>query len=349
MGSADRFDSVSPIEPLDIENGLTLLPRVRLNLAVHPASPAQTKPVDDWQLKRALLDYLKNSLSVSLAVPEEDVDVRRLKDLKKRKRDEPLASGSLVIRDLGFLKETKRSSFDEDEATKEGAVRILEKKYTEWRKYLVGKMDGLELNFGGVKFKLSASLPASDDFEGMKKEWEEHFAFSNRGGYSRGGRRETDTIVLRGVPSRWFAEPRVSSKPSMLVTHTIFSTFGSIRNISVAEDNDFGQDKDEDAGLVSGLHCKIVVQFEKFKDFHNVLRVLCGRSMQKQGSRLRADYEVSWDKDDFFRSSRSQNQDKPLEQHDRGMTCSVCVSIDFLEDVDTVNLSLEFILTHVAL
>lgn len=47
-------------------------------------------------------------------------------------------------------------------------------------------------------------------------------------GYSR-VRREPDTIILRGVPSRWFAEPRVSSKPSMLVTHTIFSTFGKIR------------------------------------------------------------------------------------------------------------------------
>lgn len=42
-------------------------------------------------------------------------------------------------------------------------------------------------------------------------------------------RQQPDTIILRGVPSRWFAEPRVSSKPSMLVTHTIFSTFGKIR------------------------------------------------------------------------------------------------------------------------
>ena len=50
-------------------------------------------------------------------------------------------------------------------------------------------------------------------------------------GYSRIGRQEPDTIVIRGVPSRWFAEPRVSSKPSMLVTHTIFSTFGRIRHV----------------------------------------------------------------------------------------------------------------------
>lgn len=52
-------------------------------------------------------------------------------------------------------------------------------------------------------------------------------------GYSRVGSRQPDTIVLRGVPSRWFAEPRVSSKPSMLVTHTIFSAFGKIRYVLV--------------------------------------------------------------------------------------------------------------------
>lgn len=52
-------------------------------------------------------------------------------------------------------------------------------------------------------------------------------------GYSRGRKREPDTIVLRGVPSRWFAETRVSSKPSMLVTHTIFSALGRIRYASI--------------------------------------------------------------------------------------------------------------------
>lgn len=38
--------------------------------------------------------------------------------------------------------------------------------------------------------------------------------------------------------------------------------------------------------LVSGLNCKIVVQFEKYKDFYNALKVLCGRSMQKVGNRF---------------------------------------------------------------
>lgn len=51
-------------------------------------------------------------------------------------------------------------------------------------------------------------------------------------GYSRSARRQPDTLILRGVPSRWFAETRVSSKPSMLVTHTIFSALGKIRWVS---------------------------------------------------------------------------------------------------------------------
>ncbi|KAK4770961.1 hypothetical protein SAY87_031493 [Trapa incisa] len=54
--------------------------------------PFPDKPFDDWQVKRALLDYLKNCPSISLAVPREDVEIARVKDLKKRKRDEPLAS-----------------------------------------------------------------------------------------------------------------------------------------------------------------------------------------------------------------------------------------------------------------
>ncbi|TYH72113.1 hypothetical protein ES332_D05G232100v1 [Gossypium tomentosum] len=279
------LETLPPTETLEIENGLSLVPRVKLNLTIHPSLPSVSKPIDEWQLKRALIDFLKTSLSVSVTVPEEDLQIKRLKDLNKRKRDEPVAHGALFIRDIRFLSSKKKI---EEVDNEEEDVKELEKKFLEWRSYVAEKMDGIELNLEGS------------------------YAFRNRG-YSRGGRQEPDTIVLRGVPSRWFAEPRVSSKPSMLVTHTIFSTFGKIRNLNVSEDEDLAKGMDEyelDIGIVSGLHCKIIVQFEKYRDFYNALKVLCGRSLQKQGSRLSADYEVTWDKDGFFRNSRSQNQDK---------------------------------------
>ncbi|KAJ7976838.1 A-kinase anchor protein 17A [Quillaja saponaria] len=291
------------IRPFEIENGLSLVPRIKLNLTIYPSSLTVTKPIDEWKIKRALIDFLETSLSIRITVPEEDIDIRRLKELKKRKREDPVANGALFIRDLGFLINKLEKGVEEDD------LKSLEGKLLELRKYLVEKMDGLELNLEGVKFKLTVALPASDDFEGMKKAWEEFYAFGNRG-YSRGGRQEPDTIILRGVPSRWFAEPRVSSKPSMLVTHTIFSTFGNIRNLNVAEDNDLGKDANEESGdLVSGLYCKIVVQFEKYRDFYDALKVLCGRSLQKQGSKMKADYDVTWDKDVFFRNSRNQTHE----------------------------------------
>lgn len=44
------------------------------------------------------------------------------------------------------------------------------------------RIDGIELNIKGVKFRLSASIPDSDDFDLVKKSWEEFYAFDGRGG-----------------------------------------------------------------------------------------------------------------------------------------------------------------------
>lgn len=56
-----------------------------------------------------------------------------------------------------------------------------------------------------------------------------------------------------------------------------------------------------------------MVQFEKYNDFVNAMKAFCGRSMEKEGTRLKADYELTWDKIGFFRNSR-----KPLDNRDGG-------------------------------
>ncbi|CAI9116012.1 OLC1v1017049C2 [Oldenlandia corymbosa var. corymbosa] len=292
MSKDGSLDSLGPFDSLQLDSDLSLHPRIKLLLTIFRADKS-VNPIDEWKIKRSLIEYLKSSHSIEVE-DEKDVDIRKFKDLKKRKREDPVARGALVIRDLGFLSRLK----NEDD---------VEKKFFEWRKNFVAKMDGMELNLEGSKFKLGAVLPPSDDFEAMRKEWEENLAFGNRG-HNRGGR-QPDTLVLRGVPSRWFAETRVSSKPSMLVTHTIFSALGKIRNLDVAEDNDISLDADDDGEeIVSGLLCKIVVRYETYKDFHDALKILSGHSLQKQGSRLKADYEVTWDRDGFFQNGRTRTE-----------------------------------------
>lgn len=298
------LNSLGPTETLEIGGGLALSPRVKLMLTFFRSDPA-VKPIDEWKLKVALLDFLRSS-PLSFSIPDEDLLLRRRPDLHKRKRDEPVATGTLYVRNLGFLEVKNEQGREVDE-------RARRKIFLDWRTSFVDRLAGIDLNLEGVKFKMSVEIPPADDFEQLKKLWEDCYAskfLDSRRGFTR----RPDTIILRGVPSRWLAEPRVSSKASMLVTHTIFSSLGKIRNLNVAGDNNLDNKTEETNEIISGLNCKVWVQFENYDDFCNAMKVLCGRSMQKEGSRLKVDYEVSWDKDGFFqnaqqRTSRNHRQD----------------------------------------
>lgn len=174
------LETLPPTETLEIEGGLALVPRVKLILTIYPSVSSVSKPIDEWQLKRALINFLKTSLSVPVIVPEEDLEIRRVKDLKKRKREDPVAHGTLYIRDLGFLGGTEKKSGENGDSNSDD-IKVLEKKFFDWRRYVVEKIDGIELNLEGVKYRLNVAVPVHDDFESMRKEWEEFYAFGNHG------------------------------------------------------------------------------------------------------------------------------------------------------------------------
>ncbi|XP_078436863.1 ZCW7 [Wolffia australiana] len=286
--------AILPTETIDLGvGGLSLRPRLKLLLTFFRAETS-VRPIDEWKLKSALLEFLRDSLAIS--APDEDLTIQKLPDQSKRKRDDPIAAGKLFVRDFGLVLKGE----DGDD--------IRRRRFVEWRESVLRKMDEIELNIEGAKFFLKVEMPPSDDFDLLKKSWEDSMSGLSS---SRGVLRRPDTIVVSGVPSRWFAEPRVSSKPSMLVTHTVFSVLGKIRNLNVASDDGSGKGGD----LLSGLHCKVWVQFEDYNDFCAATKALCGRSMCKEGSRLKSDYEVSWDKGGYFRVvqgriPRSQYQEK---------------------------------------
>ncbi|KAI3888416.1 hypothetical protein MKX03_031843 [Papaver bracteatum] len=299
---------MAPTETLEMENGLSLVPRVKLLLTIY-RSDHSVKPIDEWQLKLSLLYHLKkSSFTPPLTIPEEDLEIHCFKDIKKRKREAPVASGTLYVRDLGFIHHDEKHLLgkrkEEGDADDEEWKKVLEKKFIEWRNSFVNKLDGVELSLQGVKFKANAVLPISDDFDRMKNSWEGFYAFDSRGVFAKTRKPQPDTLILRGVPSRWFADTSVSLEPSVLVSGTIFSVFGKIRNLNAAGDFDLVKNG---KSIFSGLQCKIVVQFEKYDDFCNAMKVLCGRSMQKQGSHLKAEYEVTWVKGEFFHNSLQTN------------------------------------------
>lgn len=307
--------ALRPTEPFPLPSDLSLARRLKLLLTFSRAD-LSVSPVDEWQLKSALLAFLRNPpLSLSL-LQDSDLSVSRLPDLQKRRRDDPVASGILYVRDLSFLRPSDRKG---DDGAEEMTREQEEEKYLQWRSSLVEKLAGIELNLKGVMYQMSVEIPASDDFKAMKKSWEDFYAselFSSRNPVRKIAKRP-DTILVRGVPSRWFAETRISSKASTLVTHTIFSALGKIRTLNISNDDELGGSKDEtNKGLISGLNCKVWVQFESYDDFHNAMKALCGRSLEKEGSRLKVDYEVTWDSEGFFRNAQYEPAQTKLEERD---------------------------------
>lgn len=157
-------------EPLPLPSGLSLSPRLKLLLTFFRAD-LTVRPLDEWQLKSALLAFLRDPpLSLPL-LPDSDLSVRRLPDLQKRRREEPVASGVLHVRDLSFLRPRKGDSEAEGMT-----VEQEDEKYFEWRSSLVEKLEGIELNLEGVKFRMTVEIPPSDDFRVMKKSWENFYS-----------------------------------------------------------------------------------------------------------------------------------------------------------------------------
>ncbi|KAL6856199.1 hypothetical protein ACP4OV_019001 [Aristida adscensionis] len=306
--------ALRPTEPLPLPSGLSLAPRLKLLLTFFRAD-LTVRPLDEWQLKSALLAFLRDPpLSLPL-LPDSDLAVRRLPDLQKRRREEPVATGVLHVRDLSFLRSRRGGDGEAEEMTGEQE----EEKWFEWRSSLVEKLAGIELNLEGVKFRMSVEIPPSDDFRAMKKSWEDFYSSEllNSRNPVRKIAKRPDTIVVRGVPSRWFAETRVSSKPSTLVTHTIFSALGKIRNLNISNDDELeGKEDGTNKALISGLNCKVWVQFESYDDFYNAMKALCGRSLEKEGSRLKVDYEVTWDREGFFGNAQYEPVRGNLEKRD---------------------------------
>lgn len=54
------------------------------------------------------------------------------------------------------------------------------------------------------------------------------------------------------------------------------------RTLNISNDDELEEKTDEtNKGLISGLNCKVWVQFESYDDFHNAMKALCGRSLEK--------------------------------------------------------------------
>ncbi|XP_024391205.1 uncharacterized protein [Physcomitrium patens] len=262
---------------VELSEGLSLVPCTLISLSFVRAD-VSVRPVDEWKLKEGLTALFKKTFGLTVA--DRDLVVQKEKNYFKKRRDEPIAHGVLHL----------WGSKPEGDPLRVGGEGA------DWRKYVAESVNGIELNVSGLKLRCIALIKETNNFDALKQSWEAVFG-PRRGEGAQAG---PTTLTLKGVPSRWFAEPRVSSKPSVLVTHTIFSSFGEIRNLEVLGNEELAKNPRDVGSMAAALQCQVWVQFINHASFCKTLQTFCGRAMQKAGSSFRATYEVDWDKENFF-------------------------------------------------
>lgn len=155
--------SSSPDGVIELSEGLSLVPCTVVALSFVRAD-VSVKPVDEWELKVGLMAMFKKRFG--LVVPDRDLVVHREKNYFKRRRDEPIADGTLHL----------WGSVPGGEAAKarhEGA---------DFGKHFVENVNGLEISVGGLKLKCLAVIKETNDFDALKRSWEAVFGPRRGGG-----------------------------------------------------------------------------------------------------------------------------------------------------------------------
>lgn len=146
MGTSPAPDAV-----VELSEGLSLVPCTMVSLSFVRAD-VSVKPVDEWQLKGGLMAMFKKRFG--LVVADRDLVVHKEKNYFKKRRDEPIADGTLHL-------------WGGSEATANGGPEGVA-----FGKYLVENVNGVELSIGGLKLKCLAVIKETNDFEALKRAWE---------------------------------------------------------------------------------------------------------------------------------------------------------------------------------
>ena len=179
------------------------------------------KTVNEWELKEAIHAQVRKCMSshpqadALEPMKEKDLKVKWSDGLDQSKKGEPIAFASLTLWGSQASQQRDPATAGQCDADRLHAVVA----------DVIKSMEGWEFRVAGVRLVCRATddqLAGSAAFEAMEAEWT---ASSGAGRPAS----PPDTLRVCGVPSRWLAEERVSSKPSLLVAHTVFSALGPVR------------------------------------------------------------------------------------------------------------------------
>ncbi|CAI5979970.1 unnamed protein product [Closterium sp. NIES-65] len=195
------------ISDLRVGHGLSLVPCRAISLSF-VRQDGLPKLVNQWELREAIEAKYRSHASASNwpSFNEKDLTISWTKNLDKITRGEPIAVATLLL--WGPSGESVASS-------------------------VVSNFGSWETRVSAARITCHAEPADSPSYGELMRDW-----LAEESGRKGGSEKRPDTLRVCGIPCRWLAEERVSTKPSLLIAHTVFSSFGPVRNIELLDPNE---------------------------------------------------------------------------------------------------------------
>ncbi|CAI5948439.1 unnamed protein product [Closterium sp. NIES-65] len=195
------------ISDLRVGHGLSLVPYRAISLSF-VRQDGLPKLVNQWELREAIEAKYRSHASAPNwpSFNEKDLTISWTKNLDKITRGEPIAVATLLL--WGRSGESVASS-------------------------VVSNFGSWETRVSAARITCHAEPADSPSYGELMRDW-----LAEESGRKGGSEKRPDTLRVCGIPCRWLAEERVSTKPSLLIAHTVFSSFGPVRNIELLDPNE---------------------------------------------------------------------------------------------------------------
>ena len=168
----------------------------------------------------------------------------------------------------------------------------------------VGKIDGKFIKLSGFADPLKLRAAEAKLKFPTAYEWNSYFRDAHHLDERNPGERP-DTICIKGMPSKWFAEENSNNKPSEQVLNSVFAKFGKIRCMDVPMLDPYrqrmtkGENEFQTFYFGSHLHFNAYIQYIDYQGFKNAMSALKGMKLlhvSEDGRAATADIQVDFDK-----------------------------------------------------
>ena len=186
----------------------------------------------------------------------------------------------------------------------------------------ISKLDGKVMKLSGFADPLKIRAAESKVKFPTAHDWNSFFRESQDLDERNPGERP-DTVYLKGLPCKWFADDDSTSKPSEEVLKSVFRRFGKIRCVDIPILDTYrqrlskGNSEFQTFYYGSHLHFDAFVQYSQYQGFSTAMSALKGMKLMyisEEGRAATANIQVEFDKTCHLSATNIKKRDKERQR-----------------------------------